>query len=353
MPFLKQGSNGSRHLTVTTHGRISGTQFLWLLLAGRLSNCLLLPSDSLHALTVPDLIAVTALNALFLLLLILPTVLLRRGTLSSRAVSIGYLLVSLFVLYLDMLQFRDFAKETVKADFSVTLLTVALIVAGFAAALYGVQALGRTAAVAAMAGIALLLLFGVLLVPRIEAVNFPPAVFGGWRAVFAQTLKELPRTAEIVAVGALYPSVNGKVGKTFAVFVGLNAVLTLFVCIVTTGVLGDFAGLTAYPFYTAVTAAKAGVLERLDLLVVILWLGTFFVRVSLFGSIYLDHARRLFGEKYRLPSAALGALALTALMVLTSTVGFRGQWRLVTYVYWGVLSLFCLVLPLVYRRKRV
>ncbi len=338
---------------MTAHGRIGGTQFLWLLLAGRLSSCLLLPSDSLHALTVPDLIAVTALNALFLLLLILPTVLVRRGTLSGRAVSIGYLLVSLFILYLDMLQFRDFAEETVTADFSVTLLTVSLIVVGFAAALYGVQALGRTATVVAVGGIALLLLFGALLVPRIEAVNFPPAVFGGWRAVLAQTVKELPRTAEIVAVGALYPTVGGKVGKTFFTFVGLNALLTLFVCIVTTGVLGDFAGLTAYPFYTAVTAAKAGVIERLDLLVVALWLGTFFVRVSLFGYIYLDHARRLFGEKSRLPSAALGALALIALMVLTRTLGFSGQWQLVTYVYWGVLALFCIGLPLIYRRKRV
>ncbi len=338
---------------MTAQNRISGTQFLWLLLAGRLSSCLLLPSDSLHALTVPDLVAVTVLNALFLLLLILPTVLLMRsGTCSNRIVSSGYLLLSLFVLYLDMLQFREFADETVKADFSVTLLTVTLIVVGFAAALYGVQALGRTASVVAVTGIALLLLFGALLIPRMEAVNFPPAVFGGWRAVLAQTVKELPRTAEIVAVGALYPSINGKVGKTFLVFVGLNAVLTLFVCIVTTGVLGDFAGLTAYPFYTAVTAARVGVLERLDLLVVVLWLGTFFVRVSLFGHVYLDHARRLFGKKARIPSAALGALALIVLMVFTRTLGYSGQWQLVTYLYWGALALFCIGLPMVNGRKR-
>ena len=339
---------------MTTHDRISPTQFLWLLLAGRLSNCLLLPSDSLHALTVPDLVAVTALNAVFLILLALPTIFLwHRGILTNRLVSGGYLLVSLFVLYLDILQFRDFAEETVKADFSVTLLTAALIVVGFAAALYGVQALGRTAAVVAAAGIALLLLFGALLIPRMEAVNFPPAVFGGWRAVFAQTVKELPRTAEIVAVGALYPSVRGKVGKPFAVFVGLNAALTLFVCMITTGVLGDFAGLTAYPFYTAVTAARAGVLERLDLLVVALWLGTFFVRVSLFGSIYLDHARRLFGEKSCILSAAIGAFALVVLTVLTRVIGLGGQWQPITYAYWGLLALFCIALPLVFRRKRV
>ncbi|MBR5540707.1 MAG: GerAB/ArcD/ProY family transporter [Clostridia bacterium] len=343
---------------MTPQGRIRGTQLLWLLLAGRLSSCLLLPADSLHALTVPDLIAVTALNALVLLLLALPTLLvLRRGDgnladRGGRLVVVGYLLVSLFVLYLDILQFRDFAGETTKADFSVTLLTASLIVVGFAASLYGLEALGRTAAVVAVIGMALLLVFGALLIPRTESINFPPAVFSGWPTVLSQTVKELPRTAEIVAVGALYPYVNGKVGRSFVGFVGLTAALTLFVCIVTTGVLGDFAGLTAYPFYTAVTAASAGVIERLDIFVVALWLGTFFVRVALFGVICLDHARRLFGDRSRLPVAGVGAVLLMALTVLTQYID--GQWRTVTYVYWGVLALFGIGLPLwVYRRKRL
>ncbi len=341
---------------MTSQGRISGTQFLWLLLAGRLSNCLLLPADSLHALTVPDLIAVTALNALILLLLVLPTLLVLRRSQDSladrggRIVTVGYLLLSLFVLYLDMLQFRDFAGETVKADFSVTLLTVTLIAVGFAASLYGIQALGRTAAVVAVTGIALLLIFGALLIPQVESVNFPPAIFSGLPAVLSQTLKELPRTAEIVAVGALYPAVNGKVGRSFVTFVGLNALLTLFVCIVTTGVLGDFAGLTAYPFYTAVTAASAGAIERLDVFVVALWLGTFFVRMALFGTVYLDRARRLFGDKARLPAAGVGAVVLVVLTVLVQYTD--GRWQIVTYVYWGVLALFCIGLPLlVYRRQ--
>ena len=342
---------------MTTHDRISGSQLLWLLLAGRLSNCLLLPADSLHALTVPDLIVVTVLNAVILLLLVWPTLFALRGghdnfaARGGRVVTVGYLLLSLFVLYLDMLQFRDFAGKTAGTDFSITLLTASLITVGFAASLYRLEALGRTAAVVAVMGIALLLVFGALLTPRIESVNVPPAVFSGWRAVLSQTVKELPRTAEIVAVGALYPFVNGKVGRAYVSFVGLNAVLTLFVCIVTTGVLGDFAGMTAYPFYTAVTAAGVGVLERPDIFVVALWLGTFFVRVALFGAIYLDHTRRLLGDKARLPAAGVGVTLLIVLTVFTQYMD--GQWRIVTYVYWGVLALFCLALPLLLYRRRV
>ncbi len=335
--------------------RISGTQFVWLLLAGRLSNCLLLPADSLHALTVPDLIAVTVLNAAVLLLLIIPTLAVsqkHKSALGEYPVVGAYLPVSLFVLYLDLLQFRDFAEQTVKADFSVTLLTVALIVAGIAAAVYGLEALSRTAAVVAVTGIALLLLFGALLIPETKLLNFPPAVFSGWQTVLGQTVKELPRTAEIIALGVLYPHINGKVGKSFCVFVGLTAVLTLFVCLVTTGVLGDFAGMTAYPFYTAVSTAGLGVFERLDLLVVVLWLGTFFVRVALFGMVFLDAACRWFGDKARFPAAGAAAGILAVATILTRAVGFNGQWQIITYVYWGVLAFCSLGLPL-YRRMRV
>ena len=49
---------------------VSVGQFVLLLLAGRVSNCLLLPADSLHALSVPDLLLVTVLNALVLLFLL-------------------------------------------------------------------------------------------------------------------------------------------------------------------------------------------------------------------------------------------------------------------------------------------
>lgn len=347
---------------------ISGTQFLWLLLAGRLSNCLLLPADSLHALTVPDLLMVTALNAGILLLLMLPTWLLlrhtednltdlaaKRGCFGEKAVCGGYLLLSVFVLFLDMLQFKNFAEHTVKPDFSVVLLCATLLAAGFAAALYGVQALARTAAVVAVVGVALLFIFSALLIPQMERVNLPPAQFSGLKAVLWQTVKELPRTAEIAAVGALYPVVRGKAGMSYAGFVGATAVLSLLVCMVTTAVLGDYAGMTAYPFYTAVTAAKVGTLERLDLPVVTLWLGTFFIRIALFATVFLQHAQRLFGERAGVPAAVLGAAAVFLLTALSQNGTFAGQWRVVTVVYWGVLAVFLLGLPLLVRKagKRV
>ena len=339
---------------------ISGRQFFCLLLAGRLSNCLLLPADSVHALSVPDLIGVTVGNAVLLFLLIIPTAwALRRGDKAltdcaiscspfwGKIVGFGYVLASLFILYLDMLQFKKFAAGTVHAEFSVTLLITLVGLAGFLAAFYGIQALGRTAAILAVGGAAVLLLLGALVFPRIKLLHFPPAVWNGFSTVTGQILKELPRTAEIVAVGALYPCVKGKVLKSYTGFLVAVAALTLFVCLVTTGVLGDYAGMTAYPFYTAVVAGVARFSP--DLLVVVLWLGTFFARVALFGAVYLDHIRRLFGNRAGLPAIGIGTVVLVAAVLLSQRAPAQ-LWQIVTIAYGAVLAVFCIGIPLAFAK---
>ena len=340
---------------MTKKQQISTSQLFWLLLAGRLSHCLLLPSDSLHALTVPDLIAVTLLNALILLLLILPTVWVLRRTrqslIGSRLSAVIYGVLMLFVVYLDLLQFTDFARQTARSDLSVTLMTAALIVTGLTAALYGIQALGRSALVVAVLGVTLLLTFCVLLIPQMRAVHLPPAVFGGFHPVWRQTLKELPRTAEIVAVGALYPYVNGKPFRAYAGFIGASGAVTLLVCIVTAAVLGDFAGLTAYPFYTAVSAAHIGIAESLELPVVVLWLGTFFIRMALFGWLFLEQAQTIFGERVRMPAALTAAVLLITVTVLTQRGTFAGQWGIITVLYGAALLTVTLIFPLCQRRR--
>ncbi len=340
---------------MTRKQQIGSSQLLWLLLAGRLSNCLLLPSDSLHALTVPDLIAVTLLNAGILLLLMIPTMLVLRRTqhsvVASRGMAVFFGGLMLFVLYLDLLQFADFARETVRSDFSVTLLTVALIVTGLTAALYGIQALGRTAAVVAVMGVGLLLLFCVLLIPHMRVLNMPPAVFGGFPTVWRQTLKELPRTAEIVAVGALHPYVNGKPFRAYGVFVGASGLLTLLVCVVTTAVLGDYAGMTAYPFYTAVSTVDVGIVGSTELPVVVLWLGTFFLRMALFGWLWLEQVQIIGGERMRLPAAGVAAALLIVLTVLAQRGTFAEQWPLVTVIYVAALLAVTLIFPLLRRRR--
>lgn len=347
--------------------RISAAQLTVLLLASRLSNCLLLTPESTGHLNVTDRLLATALSGVLLLLLFVPTLLLLRRSshgvigcaytcsrVLGRAVCVGYLLLCLFILCLDIVQFYDFAEKVMKSDFSVPALTVALIVVAFLASFYGIQALGRSSILVAVFSVICLLVFSLSLLPEMRLMHFPPVAGSGVWTVVRAAVTELPRTAETVAIGLLYPYVSGSRTRALAAFSGLTSLLTALVSVTALGVLGDFAMQTAYPYYAAVTAAQVGVFQRMDILITAVWLSTFFVRLTLFCTLFTDIARRLFGKKARLPSAAVGTVLLS---VFTLLIRSAQDWEFITVIYWGVLGVFCLLLPAVLglwkRRKAV
>ncbi len=335
--------------------RISGGQLTTLLLASRLSNCLLLTNQDVGSLNLRDRLIAVALSGVMLFLLFVPTLLLlkrsERGMVDcayhrsrryGRVVCVGYLLLCLFILCLDIVQFHDFAEKVMKGGFSVTALTVALIAVAFAASFYGLQALARTALPVAAFSVLCLVVFGLSLVSEMRLFHFPPLANQGLTAVIRAAVAELPRTAEIVAVGLLYPYVSRARTRSLALFSGLTAVLTALVTVTALGVLGDFAVYTAYPYYAAVTAARLGVFQRLDILTTAVWLGTFFIRLTLFCTLFTDVARRLFGKRARLWCAAVGGGLLSCFALLLRDAR---DWSLITAVYWIVLGVFCLLLP--------
>ena len=343
--------------------RISGGQLVALLLASRLSNCLLLTPDSLAGMTLTDSLFSTLLSGLLLFLLFLPTLLaLRRfrnrglidlaylhGRGTGRAVCVAYLMLCLFILCLDIVQFYDFAEKSMRADFSVTALTIAIVGVAFIAAFYGIQALGRTALLVAAFSAVCLLVFSAALAPEMRAVHFPPTVGSGFATILRRAVMELPRTAEVVAIGMLYPYIGGSRAGAAAGFSGLTVLFTALVSVTAMGVLGDFSAQVAYPYYAAVTAVQLGAFQRMDIFVTAVWLSTFFVRLTLFCTLFLTVFGRLFGRRARVPAAVVFTVLLAGFTWLVSSGSLVGGWDAVTAVYWWVLGIFCLVLPPVLR----
>lgn len=351
--------------------RISGGQLTILLLASRLSNCLLLTPDSIDGLYITDRLFAVALNAVFVLLLFLPTLLVlrrypRHGLIDrgyvyarwcGRGLCGGYMVLCLFILCLDIVQFYDFAEKVMKSGFSVPWLTVALIAVAFIASSYGIQALGRAAMPVALFSVACLLVFSGALLSEMRWLHFPPLANARLGDVIGSAVKELPRTAEVVAIGMLYPYISGSRWRACASFCGWTALFTALVSATALGVLGDFALHTVYPYYTAATAAQIGVFQRMDILITAVWLSTFFIRLTLFCTLFTDAARRLFGRKARLWSAVGGGFLLAGFTLWISRSSTAHGWEIVTAVYWWVLGVFCVVLPLLLallkRRRRV
>lgn len=340
--------------------RISTAQFVMLLLAGRISTCLLVSDDTFSDFSVTDSILSALLQGAFLFLLCLPTILLLnrhrdRGLVglaydTSRAAGIGvglfYLVLCLFILCLDIVQLLKFTSKILKTEVSASFLSLAFIAVCFLAAFYGIQALGRTATLVTVFSILCLLVFGATLLPQMRLLHFPPNAVSGIPRLVEKALWDLPRTSEIVAIGLLYPYVNGSLYKGCAVFSGITSVLSATVAITAVAVLGDYAAMTAYPYYAAVTAAQLGVFERLDVLVTAVWMSTYFVRFTLFCMLFVNGTRRLFGKSVRTPAALFGIGALAVFTFCVQHVPYEWLWKQLVVIFWWVLVAVCFVLPL-------
>lgn len=337
-----------------TNGKISGGQLTALLLAGRLSGCLLFTSEFFEGFTPLDCLLSTGLQGLLLFLLFVPTLWLGAGTLRTayrlsqplgKTVAGVYLPVCLFVLGLDIVQFSDFASKVMRDGFSVPTLTVVFIAVGLMASFYGLEALARSATVVAVFSLICLAVFTVALIPRMNVLYFPPSQEDRWLWIVEKAVSDLPRTAEILAIGLLYPHVNQAPGKACGAFAGATALTTAVVGITAVAVLGDYSAMTVYPYYAAVSSAKWGILQRLDILVIAVWLGTFFVRFTLFCRLFLTVSCRLFGRKVLLPACLAAFAVLTAVALVIQSGAYDGGWAVATQVYWWVLAIVCLLLP--------
>ncbi len=339
-----------------TRSHISSGQLAALLFASRLSYGLLLPTDAVMGLSLTDRLLAAVLGSGLLLALFLPTLIVLRASSCSlvdygyrysrgcgRAVAVGYAVVCLFILCVDSIQFCDFADRVMPSGFSVAALAVSLIAVAFAASSYGVQTLARAALPVAAFSVICLLVFGAALLPEIRLLHFPPIASVGVGGIVSTAVRNLPRTAEVVLLGVLYPYVRGSRMRAALMFSGGVTMLTSLVVFTAVGVLGDFALQTAYPYYTAVTAAQIGVFERLDILITAVWLGTFFMRVTLFCRVFTDMVGRVSGA--RRWAAVFGAVALSLFTIAVSRGRVSGQG--LDVVYGAVLVAVCVVLPVI------
>ena len=337
--------------------RISAAQLTVLLLASRLSGCLLLTNQAIGRMPFADSLLSIAFNGVLLFFLCLPTLWV-GGTLNraygksrrlGRVVGILYLLLCVFLLCIDVLQFHDFAEKVMKSELSVPLLTASLVVVAFLASWYGVGALARAALPVAVFSLACLLVFGLSLIPEMRHWYFPVGEQRNALAIVRTAVADLPRTAEITVLGLLLPAVNQKRGRAVFAFTSSTSLITAGITATALSVLGDFALHTAYPYYTAATAAQIGVFERMDMLIVAVWLATFFVRITLFACAFTTTARRVCSRFFGVLTAVGAAVPCAVALLLPTAVNSA----VITTVYWCVLGAFCVGLPCILRRRRV
>lgn len=267
----------------------------------------------------------------------------------GAAVAVGYGLACLIYQVMDMIRFSQFVSTTLSPDISRTVLCVTLVAAAYAAAFYGIQAVGRAAALVFFVVAAAIIFIGIVLLPDMELIHFPPFLYDGTGPVFSGALEELPRTSELVLLGLMLPYVHGgskSIGKACLGFgIGLT-VCSLIIQATALGVLGDFSGMVLFPYYTAVTAAKASLLQRMDVLATAIWLGALFIKTTFLAMLFLNCTGRLAGAKFRAPAAVISIALVAGLGIWLGDLALQWERQIIWIVSAALLLGFAIVLPL-------
>lgn len=346
--------------------KISTGQLISLLLTSRLAVSMTF-APTMHQMSHgTDFLIGILIEAVFLIILLLPVwwfsircggispvdyAYARMGKGGGAVVAGLYGVACLFVQITDLIRFSRFAGSVLSPYMSKAVLCIVLMVTAGIAAFYGLQALGRTAGVIICFVVFSILLAAALLIPQMEAINFPPLLYNGLSPVFRGTFEDLPRSVELAVIGLLIPRLKSSSSliKGTLIWCGLFAVILLIIQISVVGVLGDFGQMELFPYYTAVTTIRTGTLQRLDIVAAAVWVGALFLKTAFFGMIYVDCFERACGEKGRPLWAAGGALLVLVLaLVAGNELPLELERTAIWYTSAGVMMLLGVLLPLAF-----
>ena len=279
-----------------------------VLLVAYAADCLLLSGTDMPTPSLGNVLISALTRMGWLVVFWLPYYLFWHRTERSPAVAVvAWVPLCWLLIYRDILRFHSLVGYTSTANLSATAVTVVLAVLCLSAAFYGMEAVTRTAGVVAVVGSVLIALLVVMLIPSMQVNCLSP-----WSEVrVADVWREIPGAASGAVMGALYPYVRDHRRRTYPLPVIAVGVVTTVVGVTVALVLGEFASMVPYPFYTAVSAVRIGGIGRVDLLTITTWISFCFVRITLFAVVLCDAVCRVCGDRARIPT--LAAVAVTVL----------------------------------------
>ena len=328
--------------------QISGGQLAALLLVSRLSVAMTYSATRHQLSNGLDFVLSIVLQSVLLLLLFLPLWWFSRRTGGAGTLDYGYLLfgrggavlaviyalICLYVQAVELIRFRYFVTTVLSPDMPVVILCIVLVLAAYSAALYGVESLARAAAIAAVLIAAVIAFIAFALMPEMDAAYFPPFLYDGFSPVIAGFLEETSRG--------------------FVWWCVLLAVVMAVIQLTTVGVLGDFGGMVMFSYYTAITAAQTSVVQRLDILAVTIWIAALFLKLALFGMLFMDCFKRLFRKNGRLSETnkkrvcfVIGAVLALLPAILFGGTAMQEERAVIWSISSAAIGVAALLVPLV------
>lgn len=204
----------------------------------------------------------------------------------ARLLLLWQVLFLLFILGIDLREIGDFLVLTFLQPSSIVIPVLLVTGLGTWAALAGIEVMGRFVQIAFPLLVLVIVMMLLLVLPDMEWRVFLPLSLQavGPLPAIRQALISTGRWQEAVWLGMVVPHLSGLQGLTRTVayaslWLGL---LWSTLSLITTGLLGPLQTDLLYPYLTMTRLVKVpGLLERLDALILVVWLLCCTVRIGI------------------------------------------------------------------------
>ena len=274
------------------------------------------------------------------------------------AVFYGLYFMAIDSYYLSF--FQIFLNNIMEPLMPVWLVALAFVAVVCYAAYLGIEAIARIAGFALAIILIGMVWIGVALLPKIQWINYDPFLYNGPKQLFTGTALFLARSTGFSTMALLLPRVSGKKKLKFCIWNTGIYCLMIFLLLGMVGVGGSYLKNQLFPVYTAASLADAGVLERLDVVFITIWVAGPFIQMSTDAYLFMTCLRKVANKKtsrIALPVASLlvAALAVAVTYSLPLQKVFYGVPLLFTITITAAVGipLVLLIVDLIRKKKRV
>lgn len=265
----------------------------------------------------------------------------------------GVIFAILFLVYLVFIagvttaQFTSFLNDRLFTGTSQLIICITLVLAALYGAYMGIEAIARTASIAAFLLILSVVFVGVAVIPRVEVLNLKAFLPPSAQELWQYTLPFISMPTDLLLFALLRPQMKGNTKKSvigsFALTTAVLWVSTFFIYTV----LGGLASRVTFPFYTLSTLAEVSIFRRLDSVHMMIWVFVTFIRLSVIQFCIARVLGYMLPFKVRRSYPAIGAALVLALSIwFTSRYGIFYGAYLFQYTPF-VMVLFVLLIPAV------